>query len=113
MSKSDAQFLFMTCRAGAEGALKREVARAMPAWRPAYSRPGFVTFKCGDESPLSDRSLAALHWTFAYTCGVSLGKLVGEQLAEMVAQAWELMRPVHVAHPKTPIDVHVWQREAA
>ncbi|HEX4414010.1 MAG TPA: SAM-dependent methyltransferase [Lacipirellulaceae bacterium] len=113
MSKLDAQFVFMTCRAGAEGALKQEVARAMPAWRPAYSRPGFVTYKCGEESAVSDRSLAAQHWTFAYTCGISLGKLVGEQLADMATQAWELMAPVVVAHPKTPVDLHVWQREAA
>ncbi len=113
MSKMDAQFVFMTCRAGAEGALKQEVARVMPSWHPAYSRPGFVTFKGAGESPINGKSLAEHHWTFAYACGISLGKLVGDQLGEMVEQSWKLIEPVLGAHPKTPIDLHVWQREAA
>jgi 23S rRNA (cytidine2498-2'-O)-methyltransferase len=113
MSKSESQFLFMTCRAGAEAALKQEVARAMPAWHLAFSRPGFVTFKVADESQISDRSLGEHYWTFAYTCGISLGKLIGDQLAEMVEQTWQLAAPLLESHPKTPIDLHVWQREAA
>lgn len=35
----------VTCQVGAEAALKREVERDWPAFRSAYSRPGFVTFR--------------------------------------------------------------------
>ena len=45
MSQDAAQFVFMTCRGGAESALKQEVARVEPEWRPSFSRPGFLTFK--------------------------------------------------------------------
>ena len=87
MSLESPQFVFMTCRAGAEAALKQEVARTQPAWRPSFSRPGFLTFKCGDDQ-LDAHQLAERNWTFAYTCGISLGKVVGTQLAEMVQQVW-------------------------
>lgn len=38
-------FVFATCLPGLEPALKREVARARPELRFAYSRPGLVTFR--------------------------------------------------------------------
>ena len=40
-----ADFVFATCLPGLEPALKRDVARARPELRFAYSRPGLVTFK--------------------------------------------------------------------
>ena len=39
------EFVFATCAPGMEAALKLDVARARPALRFAYSRPGLVTFK--------------------------------------------------------------------
>ena len=57
MSQDAAQFVFMTCRAGAESALKQEVARVEPAWRPSFSRPGFLTFKNTGEGQV-DATLA-------------------------------------------------------
>jgi 23S rRNA (cytidine2498-2'-O)-methyltransferase len=113
MSKSGAQFVFMTCRAGAEVALKAEVARAMPAWRPAFSRPGFLTFKCAEGAPLDDKEMAERQWTFAHSHGISIGKVVGTQLAELVGQVWKLAEPILSGDPKTPVDIHVWQREPA
>jgi 23S rRNA (cytidine2498-2'-O)-methyltransferase len=88
MSKDTAQFVFMTCRAGAEGALKQEVARAEPAWRLSYSRPGFLTFKHPGERPLDDRQLAERSWTFAHAHGISLGRVTGDSLSQLVEQVW-------------------------
>src|SRR4051794_24522908 len=113
MSKQDAQFVFMTCRAGAEAALKAEVARAMPAWRPAFSRPGFLTFKCGVETALNDKELGERQWTFAHSQCISIGKVVGTQLADLVIEVWNLAEPILSGEPKTPLDIHVWQREPA
>jgi 23S rRNA (cytidine2498-2'-O)-methyltransferase len=113
MSKEDAQFVFMTCRAGAEAALKREVARAMPAWRPAFSRPGFLTFKADGGSTIDDKSLAERNWTFAHACGVSLGKVTGSQLSALVEQVWQMLGSGLPSDPKVAVDLHVWQRESA
>ena len=38
-------FVYAVCQRGAEKSLKDEVARDAPALRPAFMRPGFVTFK--------------------------------------------------------------------
>ena len=68
MSQDAAQFVFMTCRAGAEGVLKQEVAQFEPEWRPSFSRPGFLTFKNAGEQPIDDRRLAERNWTFSRRC---------------------------------------------
>src|SRR3990172_10236939 len=88
MSKDGAQFVFMTCRAGAEGAVKEEVARVEPAWRLSFSRPGFLTFKHTGERPLDDRQLAERNWTFAHAHGISIGRVTGETLEDLAAQVW-------------------------
>src|SRR6478752_2180032 len=111
MSQDAAQFVFMTCRAGAETALKQEVARTEPAWRPSFSRPGFLTFKNAGEQQIEARKLAERNWTFAYTNGISLGRLSGEQLADLVQQFWANPEVVAMATSDTPVDLHVWQRE--
>jgi 23S rRNA (cytidine2498-2'-O)-methyltransferase len=89
MHANAAQFVFLTCRPGAEGALKREVARREPAWRLAFSRPGFLTFKNGGDHPLSVQSLAEHPWTFAHAHGISLGRITGMQLSELTQQFWQ------------------------
>jgi 23S rRNA (cytidine2498-2'-O)-methyltransferase len=111
MSQDAAQFVFMTCRAGAEGALKLEVASAEPAWRPSFSRPGFLTFKNAGEHAIDDRKLAERNWTFAYTQGVSLGRLAGDHLADLVRQFWDHPEIAAIAMSGAAIDLHVWQRE--
>jgi 23S rRNA (cytidine2498-2'-O)-methyltransferase len=110
MSQDAAQFVFMTCRAGAEAALKQEVANVEPGWRPSFSRPGFLTFKNAGERAIDDRKLAEQHWTFAYAQGVSLGRLAGDNLAELVRQFWEHPEVAAIA-TSGAIDLHVWQRE--
>lgn len=106
MTDSVSQFVFMTCRPGAESALKQEVARTDPEWRPAFSRPGFLTFKITSEEPLDEALLAARTWVLARTHGISLGKVSGEELAKLAQQVWDLTGDEAIA------DVHVWEREA-
>jgi 23S rRNA (cytidine2498-2'-O)-methyltransferase len=112
MSKQTTPFVFMTCRAGAEGALKQEVARVMPAWRLSFSRPGFLTFKHTAEDPLNERQLAERTWTFAHAHGRSLGKVRGSSLTRLVEQIWEKEgAALALVNSGEIADVHVWQRE--
>jgi len=64
-----AEFVFATCLPGLEPAVKREVARARPELRFAYSRPGLITFKAPREVALDDPPGAV----FARVWGRSLG----------------------------------------
>src|SRR5712671_2618340 len=112
MSHEPAQFVFMTCRAGAEGALKQEAGRVEPAWRPSFSRPGFLTFKLSEEFPKDDAELGKRYWTFAYAHGVSLGRITGSQMAEMVQQVWQHAGVAALVESKAPLEIHVWQRES-
>src|SRR5258708_1988562 len=107
MSKEAAQFVFMTCRAGAEAALKQEIARTQPLWRLAFSRPGFLTFKQGEVRTLGVKELAERNWTFAHSQGISLGRVSGDQLADLVTQVWQIAGVAELAGGKTQLDVHV------
>jgi 23S rRNA (cytidine2498-2'-O)-methyltransferase len=111
MSKETAQFVFMTCRAGAEGALKQEVAREVPVWHVSFSRPGFLTFKHTGGRPLDDRQLAERSWTFAHAHGISLGKATGESLSQLAERVWQNDGLLTVLRTERIADVHVWQRE--
>jgi 23S rRNA (cytidine2498-2'-O)-methyltransferase len=108
----EAQFVFMTCTPGAEGALKQEVARTEPAWRLAFSRPGFVTFKLPVEQMVDDRKLAERNWTFAHAHGISLGKLTGMQLGTLTEQVWKIDVVCSLAADEQLADVHVWEPTA-
>ena len=112
MANASAQFLFMTCRPGAEAALKQEVARGEPAWRLAFSRPGFVTFKLPAAHAIDERQLAELHWTLAHAHGTSLGQLTGLQLAALAEQVWTHGGVNLVAASGEFTDVHVWEPAA-
>ena len=89
MSKEPPQFVFMTCRAGAEGCAQAGGGAREPEWRLSFSRPGFLTFKHTGERPLDDRQLAERNWTFAHAHGISLGKLTGDSLSQLVEQLWQ------------------------
>jgi 23S rRNA (cytidine2498-2'-O)-methyltransferase len=112
MSTNAAQFAFMTCQPGAESALKQEVARMEPAWRLAFSRPGFLTFKVPVGQPLSNRKLAEQHWTFAHSHGISLGRLAGTHLAVLAQQLWTHESVSSLTASDEFADVHVWQPSA-
>lgn len=67
-------FLFVVCQAGAESALKREVARHHPFLRPSFSRPGFMTFKSVGDPLAADFELDSV---FGRAYGVSIGPAGG------------------------------------
>lgn len=84
-------FWFAACQPGSERMLKAEVARSHPLLRPAYSRPGLVTWK-GDAGAFPDT-------IFARVAGVSYGPAT--DASQVVARARE-------AGTKR---LHVWKRE--
>lgn len=102
----------MTCRPGAEGALKHELAQTESAWRPSYSRAGFLTFKVPGSRGIEPRRLAERQWMFAHTQGVSHGHVTGAQLMQLAQTVWGLegVRALASAAPIT--DVHVWEPAA-
>lgn len=105
------QFLFAVCQCGAELPLKNEIAAGPVDARPAFSRPGFVTFKLGDE--VAEPEQFQLPSTFARTFGFSLGKVQGESSDELAKAAWELPGVVAFLAEHEVVDLHVWQRDAA
>lgn len=64
------RFVFATCRAGSESALKKEVAAAHGGLlTPAFMRPQLITWKAREDLPPAFELRAA----FAAVCGRSLG----------------------------------------
>ena len=102
-----ARFVFVAIQAGAERALKNEIAREHPELKFAFSRPGFVTFRAPDNIAGD----FALRSVFARTWGYSLGKVGGGDDTQLAREAWRL---VGEQLPDEPIrHVHVWQRDGA
>ncbi len=99
------QFLFITCQVGAERTVKDELARRWADFQPAFSRPGFLTFKLpGDCTLPPDFDLGAI---FARAHGFSLGSARGGDPDRLAGDVWALFghRPWH--------RIHVWERDAA
>ncbi len=97
------EFIFATCHAGAEAALKAEIARNWPAFRLSFSRPGFVTFKLPAEQDLLDDF--DLRSTFAQAYGFSLGRVSGGSLESRAEKFWQIVGQQPAGA------LHVWQRE--
>ncbi len=93
-------FVFAVCQAGAEPALKAEVARLHPQWRFAYSRPGFVTWR----TSAAVGADVALDAVFARAFGASLGKAADD--AAVLACIEQ-----QFAQSRTPLVLHVFARE--
>lgn len=102
---ADARFLFVVCQVGAELALKAELSRSWPAFRLAFSRPGFVTFKMPASFRLADDF--ELGCTLARTSGFSLGKVTSTRAEDAAREAWKLAGEQSFQH------LHVWQRDIA
>lgn len=98
-------FLFVVCQHGAEPALRRELARSQPAWRMAFSRPGFVTFKLPPDQVLNEDF--DLRLVFARSWGLSLGRVSGAGAEALADELWSLTGARSVDH------LHVWQRDRA
>jgi len=97
-------FIFVTCQVGAERALKGELARRWPAFRLAFSRPGFLTFKLPPDHGLAEDF--DLESVFARAYGFSLEKVTGRTPEELAADAWK------VFEGRTVQRIHVWQKDA-
>jgi 23S rRNA (cytidine2498-2'-O)-methyltransferase len=109
-----ARFLFAVVQAGAERALKNEVARERPKLKFAFSRPGFLTFRIPDDAA-AERREPTLDCVFARTWGYSLGKAAGHSDdAQLARDAWRLVRDGLRSGTSSEIrHVHVWHRERA
>lgn len=102
---NDAKFIYVTCQAGAEAALRKEIPGNHPELNLAFSRPGFVTFKVDPDNRLPDRY--TLKSTLARSSGWSLGRAESESASEIVSalieNAGDLLAQADV--------VHVWERD--
>jgi len=101
--KERPQFLFVTCQVGAEKAVKGELANQWPAFRLAFSRPGFLTFKLPPNHVLTDDF--DLEAVFARAYGFSLGEVAGEDQEELAAGVWENCKG------RTIQRIHVWEKD--
>ena len=93
-------YCFTTCRVGTEHALKAEMSRLRPKWHPAFSRPGFVSFKLPGPVPPDHR----LDAVFVHAYGFSHGK---SSLANAPA---DVLRFVAALAPATPPHLHCFAR---
>ncbi len=105
------QFLYAVCQCGTELALKSEIAAGPIDARPAFARPGFVTFKL--DTPCADPEQFQLPATFARAYGFSLGKVSGELTSDLVEQTWKLPAVQELLAAQEIADLHVWQRDSA
>lgn len=100
--KPSVAFIFVSCQVGAEAFLKQEVAASHPTLTFAFSRPGFVTFKCDPESKFDMEQ--SLHSTFARTWGASLGSVrFGDDGVQTILRQLPELRFKHL---------HVWRRDS-
>jgi 23S rRNA (cytidine2498-2'-O)-methyltransferase len=94
---AEQRFGFAVVNVGSENALKAEIARLVPGARPAFARPGLVTFKhdAADAGFAADSIVARVR-------GLSLG---------IAKSADEVLERVD-AHGKGPFVLHVFARDA-
>jgi 23S rRNA (cytidine2498-2'-O)-methyltransferase len=104
---ANSQFALFTCQAGAELALKRELTEADARWVPAFARPGVVTMKNTGE--LLDDSSQLPPMVFPRTKSLSIGRVTGQSLNEIVASLWQLLAESQI--PDKRFSLHVWERE--
>ncbi|MDR1384412.1 MAG: hypothetical protein LBJ67_11320 [Planctomycetaceae bacterium] len=98
-------FLMMTCQCGTERFLKQEVLERYHDLRFSYSRLGFVTFKTTQFYNTS--RVQKILTIFSRYCGLSLGRVQGNDSATMLTQVWQFAENL-------PIDrVHVFPRDSA
>jgi len=103
---SDSRFVFVICQMGAEGVCKDEILHNHPSLKLAFSRPGFVTFKCDDEA-FPEKFI--LRTSFARTCGWSLGNLkFTDRITDLSAQIMQIFQNEWFVRAKL---LHLYQRD--
>ncbi|MEZ4381068.1 MAG: hypothetical protein R3A79_06950 [Nannocystaceae bacterium] len=108
----DRAFLYCACQVGAEAALKREVVALDPTLRPAFARPGLVTFKLGEPGDLADAQARAAAITsgavLARACGASFGGVDAAQPGALEAA----FATIREARPRgAAIRLQAWERD--
>jgi 23S rRNA (cytidine2498-2'-O)-methyltransferase len=105
-------FLFTVCQAGAEAALKQEVAREHAAFRFAFSRPGFVTFRVPSGAARGGEFRLAA--TFARTWGFSVGKVIAADQQQSARDFWNALVERFAAERLAQFEhLHTWERDRA
>jgi 23S rRNA (cytidine2498-2'-O)-methyltransferase len=99
-------FIFAACQVGSEALLKQEIARRYPAFRFAFSRPGFCTFRVADAVGHEPRITA----TFARASGISLGRVNGANDSELANAASALVGERAAGSVR---HLHIWRRDQA
>jgi 23S rRNA (cytidine2498-2'-O)-methyltransferase len=94
-----APFIFATCKAGWEKQVKEDAKKAPQGLRPAFMRPGLITWKC-EHAPAPDFVLPSI---FARVTGFSIGS------CKDAAALLEKLGPL--ALKAEPLKVHVYPRE--
>ena len=105
------QFVFAACQCGAESSLKKQIGERMARLRPAFSRPGFVTFKL--EAPCAEPENFQLPSPLARAFGFCLGKVSGDDVEALADSVWQLPAVEECLEELNIDDLHVWQRDTA
>lgn len=106
-SLAESPFVFVACNVHATRYCRAEIARKYPDWLPAFSRPGFLTYKLPE--PPAER--IALHATFARTFGVSLLQAKTAAVDEVVQLVLRTIDEVNRSGKALSApDFHIWER---
>ncbi len=97
-------FIFTVCQVGAEPALKKEITKNHPDFKFAFSRPGYVTFKCPQGPVPFDFNLNSV---FARAYGISFGSVTEAELSRVT----ELAQELKTQEPQRRIFLHAWERD--
>ena len=98
-------FVFLACHPSVTQWCRKEISALRPGWLPAFSRPGFLTYKVLDR--LAGRF--ELPGTFVRTFGHSLTQIrstVDRELISGIQQAIDLIAPSQVVN-----HIHLWNRQ--
>ena len=83
MNQNPQRFIFVACQKGAQTACKQEILCNHPSLKLAFSRPGFVTFKCDDTAIPEKFNLKT---SFARTFGWCVDNFKIENVAEQIEE---------------------------
>ena len=100
-SSDQSRFVYIVCNPDSQALCKKEIASSCPQLAPAFSRPGFLTYKLTSDLP--DRFNLPL--TFARSYGWSELKVDSESLREVQEKVLEVVQRRNAKH------IHVWQRD--
>jgi hypothetical protein len=100
-------FAFALCRVGAEAAAKAELARLRPQYRPAFMRPGLLTWKCEPPLALDQTADALSAAVFLRSFGASLGAV--HSVADL-AQRLRALGDLGIG-TRPALGLHVFARE--